>query len=229
MIKKFNSKVLKKVQISDSVYLLYLQVPEDFDFIPGQYASLISEMNQKTIRRPYSICDLKEGSLELCIKVVENGIFTSLVPEMKEGQKIEILGPLGEFKIQNREKDLVFISHGVGIAPFKPIIKSLLEQGFDKKIILIAGYREKQDIIFDLDFQEMEKEFSNFVYIPSLTCPEEDWQGKVGRVQEVVENLDFNENSDFYLCGLNQMIVSTRSILNKKGIPMRNIYSERYD
>ena len=89
IVHRFNSKVLETINLTSNVKNLTVSVPENFDFYPGQFISLILNRDGKEIRRPYSISS-KPGinSVDLCIKIVSNGLITPIINNLKKGDKI---------------------------------------------------------------------------------------------------------------------------------------------
>ncbi|MEM3122414.1 MAG: FAD-dependent oxidoreductase [Candidatus Pacearchaeota archaeon] len=230
MPEKFISEILENKEIDENVRHLVLSIPKNFKFIPGQYISIIKEIEGKKIRRPYSICSppSQKDKIDLCIKVVKKGIFTPLINKIKCGDKIEVLGPLGEFTIskESKNKDIIFISTGVGIAPFMSMVPHLLEEvKSDKKIRLLTGYKLKNDILYGEELKNLEKKHKNFKYYTILS---EESNGKNGRVQDLLKQ-HFDKNADYYICGLKEMISAINIILLKNGILGKNIYTEKYD
>jgi len=233
---KFIAQIIKIENLSGDIKNYTIKVPENFQFASGQYISIMMEKDNKKIRRPYSIASSPElkGKIELCIKIIQRGLLTPEINKLKKGDKIEVLGPLGFFKIEesSTDKNLVFISNGTGIGPFRSMIKTLIKNKHNKNITLITGYQNTS--LYHREFLKLEKENSNFKFLPSLTKPEKNWKGLKGRVQEhlesfLKENKSQIKDTDFYICGLKEMINSVKNILIKKEIPMNSIYSEKYD
>lgn len=224
MIIRHRSRVLKKENLSNDVINLKLQVPEDFEFIPGQYVEIKIPSEKEIIKRPYSICSSpnKKGIIELCIKNVQ-GPGTKHLFSAKKNDTLEIIGPIGSFKIKNQDKNIVLISNGTGIGPFRSMINSLLENNKENKITLITGHRTKEDLLYEKEFKKLEKDFSNFKYLPAISS-----EGK--RVQDILgESLEENKDSDFYICGLYEMIEQVGKILSENKIPSTRILFEKYD
>ena len=229
---RFKSEILDIIKLTENVKHIKINVPKDFSFIPGQYVSIIMDnpKNGIKLRRPFSIVSLpkeaKNGYIELCIKIIKNGNITLKIDKLKKGDKIECLGPLGSFKISesSKEKNIIFISTGVGIAPFKSMIPAVLknqEDNHKNKIILLTGYKNEEKILYDNYFKELEKKYKNFNYYMALI------EKKV-RVQSLIEK-HFDKNADYYICGLKDMVSSVNMLLLKKGIPGKNIFIEKYD
>lgn len=225
---RFKSKIINIVQLTENVKHFRISIPDDFSFIPGQYISIIMDNSEKNIklRRPYSIVstqeEAKKGYIELCVKILENGNITPLLDKLKVGGEIECLGPLGEFKIseESKNKNIIFISTGVGIAPFRSMIPYVLENS-NKKIILIIGYRNGKEVLYLRELGRLERKYGNFKHYTAISS-------NGIRVQNLIEeNLD--KNADYYICGLKDMISSVNLLLLKKGILGKNIYTEKYD
>ena len=230
---RFKSRIISIDELTDYVKHFTISVPKDFNFIPGQYISIIMDNpnNGIKLRRPYSIIsspkECKKGYIDLCIKILENGNITPLLNKLKKEDKIECFGPLGNFKIseESKTKNTIFISTGVGIAPFMSMIPRLLEINKKNKITLLTGYKSERNILYEKELKYLEKKHSNFKYHSILS---ESDTGNGGRVQKLVEE-HFDKNADYYICGLKDMISSVNMLLLKKGTLGKNIYSEKYD
>ena len=218
MPERFQSKVISNENITDDIKHLVLTTPNNFTFLPGQYISIIADSKEKKLRRPYSICSNPiKNKIELCIKIIPNGALTPQINNLKQGDKLEILGPLGTFRIKDKEKKLIFISTGTGIAPFRSMIKDLLKNNHKKQITLIAGY--KNNPLYDKEFKSLSRKHANLTYKTALSS-----KGK-----RVIDLLPINPEADYYLCGLKEMIDSVRSKLTKGGVQMSSIITEKYD
>ncbi len=225
-ILRFKSKVLDNKNITPSVKHISLSIPKDFDFYPGQFISLILSLNNKIIKRPYSIAsNPNQGYIDICIKIVEKGLVSPLIGNLKVGDEVEILGPMGDFIIKDYSKDIIFVSTGTGVGPFRSMIHSLLKDNFKNEITLITGYRYEEDVLYENEFLELEKNYPNFSYkrILSKSNKEEN-----GYVQSLVEKY-INKKSHFYICGLKEMVNSVKELLEKLSMPGENIFFERYD
>lgn len=225
-ILRFKSKILDIINLTSSVKHLTFSVLEGFDFYPGQFISLILNKDNREIRRPYSIASKpSKKSIDLCIKIVQNGLVTPLIDDLKRGDEIEVLGPMGEFIVKDFSKNLIFISTGTGIGPFRSIINHLLENDFKNKITLLTGYRTEEEVLYESEFKQLEKQFKNFFYRRILSRSEKE---ENGYVQKLVEKNLFL-SSHYYICGLKEMVNSVKGLLENNKIPKENIFFEKYD
>lgn len=109
----------------------------------GQFANI--KVPGRTLRRPISICDADENSLRLVFQVKGEG--TRLMSEMKEGEQVEILAPLGHgFEIE-KGKRYCLIGGGIGVPPMLFTAKQC------EKPLVITGFRNKELVILQDDFK----------------------------------------------------------------------------
>jgi dihydroorotate dehydrogenase electron transfer subunit len=106
---------------------------------PGQYVMITcDESTQRLLRRPISIHRTLDGSLEFLYAVVGGG--TQWLSQKKAGEKLDILGPLGNgYKIDPASKNLLLVAGGMGVAPLVFLAEKALKTG--NNITLLAGAR----------------------------------------------------------------------------------------
>lgn len=233
MIKIFESKILEAKFLNQYVKYLKFSVPKDFNFKAGQYLSLSVFIDGKKFRNPYSITTIPNGKFaEFCIKLVENGKASDFVKNLKKGDKIELFGPAGKFIINenSKNKDLIFISAGTGISTFISIIPDLLKKGFSNKIILLKGFVNENEILYDEEFLELQEKYKNFEFHNVLSNPKNKKFENIGYVQDFLdEYIQENFQGDFYICGLSEMIDSVTKKLENMGFEKDKIFFEKYD
>ncbi|KKU10373.1 MAG: NUDIX hydrolase, partial [Parcubacteria group bacterium GW2011_GWF1_45_5] len=162
--KIFNSKILEARKISSDIKYIKFSVPGEFEFTPGQYLSVSRISDGKKLRTPYSIASSPgKGFAEFFIRIIDVGKASSYMGNLKKGDEIELFGPAGKFVIEesSKRKDLFFISNGTGITAFLSMISSVLEEGFGKKIILLAGFRNENEILCEKRLINLGKKFPN--------------------------------------------------------------------
>ncbi|MFO7666638.1 MAG: dihydroorotate dehydrogenase electron transfer subunit [Desulfobacterales bacterium] len=123
---------------------------------PGQFVMLrISDRIAPLLRRPFSIYRIIEGEkgVEILYRVV--GECTGILSEMREGEGVDILGPLGNgFSLPKKEERVFIVAGGIGVAPLVFLSSYLIrDKGFaasNMKIFL--GARSKDDLLCRDDF-----------------------------------------------------------------------------
>lgn len=233
------AKLKKHINLTPDVIELTFESLQKFEFKAGQFISvkISSQENEKapTIRI-YSIADRPENqSFQLCVKVLENGIGSNYLNNLKEGEEMEFLGPMGAFVFTTTpEKEALFIATGTGLSPLKSILEDELKfKNNTQKMHLVFGLRYIKDIFYKDFFDSLAQKYPNFTYTFALSQPEDpSWQeqgGFVGRVTNLLKELPLNpEETETYACGIKVMVDETTKILQEKGIPPEAIHSENF-
>ncbi|HOJ66315.1 MAG TPA: NADH:ubiquinone reductase (Na(+)-transporting) subunit F [Paludibacteraceae bacterium] len=160
---------------------------------------------------------------------VKPGIASSYIFRLKPGDKVNVSGPFGEFHpIIDSKREMLYIGGGAGMAPLRSHILHLLKtlRITDRKISYWYGARSKNEIFYQEDFRELEKEFPNFSFHIALSepLPEDNWTGPVGFIHSVILNeyLKFHEEPEeieYYMCGPGPMAKAVEKMLDDLGVP----------
>ncbi len=237
--------IFKKKKLTSDVTHLEVKITsqdEKPEFNPGQFANLIFTINEKTYKRPYSIASSpKEENISFCIKKVPGGtVSTKINDELKEGDKVRLLMPLGklrlpeELKTKENDFNIIFITVGTGIAPFRSMIRTIYEKtligtGEDKEVktTLLFGTRYEEGILYYDEFSKLAEKNKNFKYLITLSREDNNHFLK-GHVQEHLNKIEINEKTRAYICGLSIMVKEVKELLIEKGIKKENIQEEHY-
>ena len=138
-----NGKIISNLEISPNIYKVILE--GDFQGQPGQFF-MIRGWNglDPFLARPISISDLEENQITFLYEVRGRG--THIISELKKGDKLSILGPLGNGFAPDLEGKIALVSGGVGIAPMYYLSKKL-----KNKADLYAGFRSDVYLMDELE------------------------------------------------------------------------------
>lgn len=146
MIKEL-ATVLSQESIAAGIYSLVLKVSFAEDVIPGQFVSLYSRDASRLLPRPISICESspEEGTIRLVYRIAGAG--TSEFSKLIAGEKIEVLGPLGNgFPVKEyAESRVLLVGGGIGIPPLLSCARKLTDKTF------AVGYRSETYLLADLE------------------------------------------------------------------------------
>ena len=102
------------------------------------------------------------------------------------------------------------------MTPFRGFVREATRRNLDTRISVLYTVRTTNDIIFNEEFLEMEKENSNFKFLVTCTRLNEDdpWGGRRGRIDAnwIKENIDDMENTFFYACGPSGLVGMAESL-----------------
>ncbi|WP_435079683.1 FAD-binding oxidoreductase [Halococcus sp. AFM35] len=203
-----------------------------FDYEPGQHARIRYEedVDGKGQERPYTATNLPgTDHLTLAIKHYENGAASTYMHERTEGDGVRIEEPAGGLTLDDPDRDVVFVSTGVGITPMLAMLRQYLRDGTGEAYFFF-GEQDRDHLIYRETLDRLDSEHENMHLVYSVTDPDEDWSGPTGNVQEYLdEYLDTFDRKDFYVCGVPQMVVDTKQLLIGKNISTDHIFSEGWE
>ena len=139
--------VIDQIEITKHIFRITIQSKEIArECRPGQFVQVrVNDGIDPLLRRPFSIHRVQRDkeSLDLFYKVVGRG--TQLMQLLKKGDVIDLIGPLGNGFLINRDfQQAIIIAGGMGSAPMFFLIDELLNAG--KKIILFWGVKDKSEV-----------------------------------------------------------------------------------
>jgi NAD(P)H-flavin reductase len=225
----------KKCLISDQLLLKFSLVePKQIVFKAGQYIML--KVNGQT--RLYSIfsSEKNQDSFELMIKFIPNGLASSYFSNLKVGDRVEFQGPAGVFYLRENQKNKFFLATYTGLAPFWSMITSYFEKNPNSKtnFTLYWGVKNYEETCLLDQLKQMAQKYSSFKFFICLSrednlnkVPVEDKKYfKIGRVNTTLE--EYNNQSDYYLCGSREVVDGLNQYLSEKGIAKENIFFEKF-
>ncbi|MHB9039803.1 MAG: dihydroorotate dehydrogenase electron transfer subunit [Melioribacteraceae bacterium] len=111
---------------------------------PGQFCNIkVSESNFPLLRRPFSICNVDGDYVFFLFDIHGEG--TKILSSKKNGDTVELLGPLGKgFMFDDDYETAVIVAGGLGAAPFPFLIKNISDE---KNIICLVGGRSQKQIV----------------------------------------------------------------------------------
>lgn len=205
---------------------------EGIVFKSGQYI-LIEVGSAET--RAYSIASSTRFTDKLAIevKLIPNGLGSSYLHSLAEGDKITFFGPYGQFYLRDTHHKIICVAGGVGLAPMKSIIDDALMKYPNRDVELYYGSQGMADLYDHKLFVTMAANYDRFAYYPALEKVEENdrkmYPVDEGFVHKSIEkHLTGGENSEAYLCGPPAMIDAVVKVLVEKGVPEIRILYDKF-
>lgn len=149
---------------------------------------------------------------------------------------VNISAPLGKFVLhEDHSKPAVFLSGGIGVTPFRSMIKYATDAKLALKITMFDANRNLDNIIFKDEFDSWRDVNPNLkiVYTISDTGPSGEWKGETGYINKAMVNKYLNsdqiESAIFYVCGPPAMLTAMKRILVEElHIPNERILVEEF-
>lgn len=160
----------------------------------GQFVSVYSNDKSKLLPRPISLCGINrdDDTIRLVYRVTGEGTGTEEFSRLVRGDKVRILGPLGNgFTVQPGKKAFL-IGGGIGVPPMLQLAKDI-NAGIDNAVCdmnIVMGYRDENTFLLD----EFKEQAASFVATED---------GSVGTKGNVIDAIKENalEADVIYACG----------------------------
>lgn len=169
---------------------------------PGQFISVYTKDSGKLLPRPISICevDKDKGWLRIVYRVTGPGTGTEMFAKMQAGERLDVLGPLGNgFPLIHKKAFL--IGGGIGVPPMLELAKNLnCEKQF------IVGYKDETFLVDDL------RQYGAVYVATEAGC-----EGTKGNVMDAIAQEGL-EADVIYACGPTPMLRAIKAYAEEKGI-----------
>lgn len=194
-------QIIQQEEIARDIFSLWLKTDRIArEAVPGQFIAVYSGDGSRLLPRPISICEIdkKENALHIVYRIAGKG--TKEFSEYREGQYLDILGPLGN-GFPQQDKKAFLIGGGIGIPPMLELAKQLK---CEKQILL--GYRDEM-------FLKEEFETYGTVYVAT----EDGSSGVKGNVMDIIRTHQL-EADVIYACGPTPMLRAIKEYAKENGM-----------
>lgn len=222
--------VITKIrQDTDDVRTFRVEKPTGgrcFDYLPGQCAIISVPGLGEAI---FSITSSPTNKEALEFSIKRCGRLTDYLHGVEAGQQIAIRGPYGNsFPVEGelKNKNLLFIAGGIGLAPLHSVINYALDNrdGYGS-LDVVYGARSAQDFVSYEELSQIWPDKPNVRVHLTIDRAEEGWEGHVGFVPKFVQDLAFSTDKTVLVCGPPIMIKLTLAALAAMGFGKEQIYT----
>ena len=192
----------KVIQETHDTRTLRLRLDKPMEFKCGQFVMVKANINGKIENRAFSISSSPmQDFLDITVKVYPPGKVSPHLYGMKEGERIKIKGPYGNFIFDETAQEIVLIGGGSGIAPLMGMIRYCRDNGLKPNLLLIYGVRTPGDVIFEKELREFERNGLRCAF--TVDQPDSNWAGFSGRMNTELIKSHVNDFASplFYICG----------------------------
>jgi ferredoxin-NADP reductase/Na+-transporting NADH:ubiquinone oxidoreductase subunit NqrB len=205
-------------------------------FRPGQYLEWTlrhSHPDSRGNRRYFTIASsVDEPEVRLGVKFYPAASsFEKALLAMKPGSEIAASRLAGEFVLPaDKQEKLVFMAGGIGITPFRSMIKYLLDRNEERPITVLYSNKAAPEIVY-ADVLEEARERLGIKTVYTLTDANRvpnGWLGATGRVDEnmIAKTVPDYRERTFYLSGPRPLVVGFEKSLRNIGIPKGRIKTD---
>ena len=193
------------------------KLSQDFTFESGQFGEY-SVFGAGEATFCISSSPTRRDHFEFAVKRV--GRVTNALHRLGVGAEIGFRGPFGNgFPLDElKNKNLVFVAGGIGLAPLRSLIWNVIDNRDKyKNIDIVYGARSPSDLCFNYDLDKWNQD-KTVNMVTTVDKGDKDWRGREGFVPQVLEQVSPSaRNSVAVVCGPPIMIRFTFPVLEKLG------------
>jgi NAD(P)H-flavin reductase len=204
--------------LADDIKLFQVELNgERFAHEPGQFA-FVSAFGVG--EAPFGIASTSERTPALEFAVNRVGTVTDALHALEPGAMVGVRGPLGNsFPLgELHGKDVVVLGGGIGGAPLRPIIHSILDNRADYgRLTILWAARSPSLLVFTDEYDEWRAAPNTELHL-TVDAGDAQWTGREGLITELLEDVaPPAENSVAIICGPPIMIKFVILALQKLG------------
>jgi ferredoxin-NADP reductase len=217
---------------------LYFEKPDGFEFKPGQFANLTLDPAIATdsggSTRSLSIASAPHEKDLMVAMRVRDSAFKRAANTSSIGAPFLLQGPYGNLALhRDIARPAVFLAGGIGITPFRSMIRRDTEVESAHRIFLFYSIRRPEEAAFMTELEEIQELNPRFKFIPTITDPDGmpvRWRGETGHITEamIMKWLPDLEIPIFYIVGPPRMVAGMRQILSAAGVSDDDIRAEEF-
>lgn len=205
--------------------------PGPFDFRPGQFFTLVADIDGRPVRRAYSASSAPGSSrLEVTVKHVEGGRFSTHVHRnLRAGDRLAVRGPSGSFHVGPQPPDeIVLVAAGSGVTPMMSMIRTRLavRPGRDR-IALLYSSRSAEEIIFAEELTRLARDNPDRLSVTHVLT-RTDGRLDADGVRRWVTGRSPSRDAHYYVCGPEPLMDTVQGVLAGLGVPDEMVHHERY-
>ncbi len=228
--------LFRKYKLADSIAEFSFIPDQPLSYLPGQYMEFTlphDNPDARGVRRYLTLSSSPtEEQIKIGVKFYDEGSsFKAALLDIDQNSSIVASELSGDFVMpEDPEQKLLFIAGGIGITPFRSMIKYLVDTNQARDVSLLYSVKNEAEIAYRKDFDEAKRKIGSQIYYmlsgrsakPTMA---DTFKGKISL--EVIEKLipDFEERI-IYISGTHRMVEELQHELHQMGIVHANIKTD---
>jgi ferredoxin-NADP reductase/Na+-translocating ferredoxin:NAD+ oxidoreductase RnfD subunit len=229
-------RLKKKIHITSQIYDYIFTFDRKMAYMPGQYMECTlkhERVDFRGNRRSFTIASSPtESEIHLGVKFYEPASsFKRALLAMKPGETMVAGHLAGDFTLpKDPSEKLVFIAGGIGVTPFRSMLKYLLDNRQQRDVVLFYMVNRADELAYKDVIADAKKSGLRFIPIVGADEAAKGWNGYSGRLSEDIlrkEVPDFAERT-YMISGPNAFVQAYKDLLRGQDIPAGKIVTDYF-
>jgi ferredoxin-NADP reductase len=225
-------KLIKKIEVAKDTMSFFFKPETSLTWLAGQYIhitlSKLDYPDERGATRHMTIASspTEGGLLQITTRIREKSGYKKTLNELPVGSVVEGNGLHGLFVFDKNSKNNVFLAGGIGITPFRSMIKWNIDKKLNIPVYLIYSNSDSEFVFKDeLDNWQKENDFLKIQYVNTSEMGHVDSK----MIKKSVDDWGLKPNDcTFWIVGPNTFVNAMEEILDRLNISENNIKSEKF-
>jgi ferredoxin-NADP reductase len=232
-------------EVAERTVAFEFDKPSGFAFKAGQFAEIAwvdpPETDAEGNARAFSIASAPHEERLVFTTRLRDTAFKRVLRNTPIGTLAKLEGPFGDLTLHNNvSRPAILMAGGIGVTPFRSIIRRAAHEKLPHKIFLFYANRRLEDAPFLDELTAISTENPNFVFVPTMTAVsrlQRKWAGETGRfdpemltrhMKRIASPESGAAGPVYYVAGPPAMVNGVRAMLNDAGIDDDDIRAEEF-
>lgn len=197
-----------------------------FTYAAGQFLTLkIPSERTGSVARCYSLSSAPhENRVQVTVKRTDGGYGSGWICDsLRPGMTLDVLAPAGVFCPSSVDEDFLLFAGGSGVTPVMAILKTALEQG-SGRVVLVYANRDERSVIFAGELASLAKRYGDRLVVIH-------WLESVQGLPDVAQLRGLASaytSFEAFLCGPAPFMAAVREALGQLGVPRDRVHVEKF-
>ena len=218
------ARLVEVIDETPTIKTLVVEPDQPIPFRAGQFVQLTLPGVGEA---PFTPSSSPLEPSRIAITILRTGVVTERLHACRPGQMLGLRGPFGKgYPIQRvRDKDVLVVGGGVGLAPLRALILALLgDLDAIRRMSIKYGARSPAELLYR-DQHPSWTASPKVDFTCTIDVPHAGWPGRTGLVTSLLEDLDIDKaNAYVFVCGPAIMLKFTTLALLNAGLAPEQIY-----
>ena len=235
---RFEANIRERIVRTPDIISVRFDRAAGFEYMPGQYIFVTIHSGDEKLTKHLTISSspTEPDHLEVTKRLTGHR-YSDALNELRAGDAVTLEGPFGSsgFTFTGEYQKLLLLTGGIGVTPFRSMIRYCVDKCLETNIVLIYSNRYEWDIAFREEFDEIQRLNGNFRVVYIMTRPAVGWNGLTGRIDAglIMQEVHDCHERVAYVSGphlmVDDMVAALRSGLGMSNDSVRYQYFTGYE
>ena len=227
----------RREPVAERTMAFHFDTPAGFQFKAGQTVDLTlvnpAETDAEGNSRTFTIASSPQDTDLVIATRLQDTAFKRVLTAVPIGTAVQAEGPGGSFTLhQDVRKPAVFLTGGIGITPFRSIIRDAMARKLTHALWLFYSNTRPEEAAFLDELQQLADTTPSLHFVPTMTDlakSHRPWRGATGLIdREMISSRLSLRGPRYYIAGPPAMVTAMHEMLTSAGVDDDDVRSEEF-